>query len=152
MRLANFLLRERVSGLRKLQFKIRRRKVKLFTQKFGRSAGFTLVEIMIVVSIIGLIAGIAIPAVLRARTRAQETTCMDNLRLLDTAKQQWALENRASSATTPQPAQIQPYIGRGTGIPLLCPNDSQHTFATSYSLNDASTPPTCLNIPTHVLQ
>jgi prepilin-type N-terminal cleavage/methylation domain-containing protein len=56
-----------------------------------RKAGFTLVEIMIVVAIIGLLAAIAIPNFVRARTTAQQNACINNLRQIDGAKQQWAL-------------------------------------------------------------
>jgi len=114
--------------------------------------GFTLLELMIVVSIIGLMASIGIPGMLRARSQTQETTCIDNLRLLDGAKQQWALENKQSSGATPTPVQLQPYCGHaGVGKLPLCPSDPQQTFATSYVLNDCQTAPVCLNVATHVL-
>jgi prepilin-type N-terminal cleavage/methylation domain-containing protein len=116
------------------------------------AAGFTLTEIMIVVSIIGLLAALSVPSLLRARSRAQEQTCIDNLRLLDGAKQQWALESKAISTSTPTAAQIMPYLGRGSGNLPLCPADPQKTFATSYSLNDCSTAPSCLTVVTHALQ
>lgn len=106
---------------------------------------------MIVVAIIGLIAAIAIPGVMRARARAQENTCMDNLRLIDGAKQQWALENHASSTTTPTGPQIQPYIGRASGVLPLCPSDPTQTFATSYDVNDMQSPPSCKSVTTHAL-
>ena len=60
----------------------------------NKKAGFTLVEIMIVVAIIGLLAAIAIPNFVRARTTAQMNACINNLRQIDSAKQQWALETR----------------------------------------------------------
>jgi prepilin-type N-terminal cleavage/methylation domain-containing protein len=116
--------------------------------KTSQAAGFTLVEIMIVVAIIGLLATIAIPNFVRARLKAQESACINNLRQIDGAKQTWALENRASQTTVPVIANIQPYLGRGTGgTAPTCPADSANSFATSYSLNDLQTAPTCLILP-----
>lgn len=116
--------------------------------KTFRSAGFTLVEIMIVVAIIGLLATIAIPNFVRARLKAQQSACINNLRQIDGAKQTWALENKASQTTIPTIANIQPYLGRGTaGTAPTCPADTSSTFATSYSLNDLQTAPTCLVNP-----
>ncbi len=54
--------------------------------------GFTLVEIMIVVAIIGLLAAIAIPSFMRARTRSQQNSCMNNLRQIDGGKEQYGME------------------------------------------------------------
>ena len=115
---------------------------------YTRKSGFTLVEIMIVVAIIGLLATIAIPNFVRARLKAQQSACINNLRQIDGAKQTWALENKASQTTTPTLANVQPYLGRGTlGTAPTCPADSASTFATSYSLNDLQTAPNCLILP-----
>lgn len=103
---------------------------------------------MIVVAIIGMLAAIAIPNFVNAREKAKRTACIQNLKQLDGAKQQWSIENRAAQTATPTPAQIQPYLGRGTGGVLpTCPSDQANTFATSYSLNDLQTVPTCLIQP-----
>ncbi|MDB6022027.1 MAG: hypothetical protein JWQ04_1884 [Pedosphaera sp.] len=116
--------------------------------KTVRNSGFTLVEIMIVVAIIGLLATIAIPNFVRARLKAQQSACINNLRQIDGAKQTWALENKAGQTTVPVIANIQPYLGRGTaGTAPTCPADSSNSFGTSYSLNDLQTAPTCLINP-----
>ena len=120
----------------------------------NRKSGFTLVEIMIVVAIIGLLASIAIPNFVRARTSAQANACINNLRQIDGAKQQWALETKAGAAASPVITDIQPYLGRGTnGTAPLCPADSAKTFATSYTMGNVQTAPVCLILPlTHLLQ
>jgi prepilin-type N-terminal cleavage/methylation domain-containing protein len=119
-----------------------------------RKLGFTLVEIMIVVAIIGLISAIAIPSWVRARSTSQQNACINNLRQIDGAKQQWALEFKVLPGVTPNVTDIQPYMGRGTvgGTPT-CPQDSSQTFATSYNVGPVSTAPTCIpNSATHFLQ
>jgi prepilin-type N-terminal cleavage/methylation domain-containing protein len=111
-----------------------------------RKAGFTLVEIMIVVAIIGLLAAIAIPNFVRARTTAQMNACINNLRLIDSSKQQWALEQHQNTASTPISTQLQPYLGRGSNGELpVCPADAQASFTTSYNagIGNVGTPPVC---------
>ena len=123
-------------------------------QNKSRKQGFTLVEIMIVVAIIGLLAAIAIPNFVRARTTSQQNACINNLRQIDGAKQQWALENKAGTNATPGDTDIQPYMGRGVNGTLpSCPSDSSSGFDTSYTINNVQVPPACLITPaTHVLK
>src|SRR2546428_13741669 len=91
-------------------------------KKTNRKHGFTLVEIMIVVAIIGLLAAIAIPNFVKARTTGQQNACINNLRQIDSAKQQWALENRRTTDVTPEEREIEPYLGRGSTSPMPgCP-------------------------------
>jgi prepilin-type N-terminal cleavage/methylation domain-containing protein len=86
--------------------------------KTNRNSGFTLVEIMIVVAIIGLLAAIAIPNFVKARTTAQKNACINNLRQIDGAKEQWALENKMSEGSATTVSVINGYIKGGNP---LCP-------------------------------
>ena len=115
----------------------------------SRKSGFTLVEIMIVVAIIGLLAAIAIPNFVRARTKSQQNACINNLRQLDGAKQQWALENKQLPTATVATTDVTPYLGRGSGGTYpTCPANG------AYTLNDVATAPVCSlssGTPPHLL-
>src|SRR6187455_315001 len=81
-----------------------------------RRGGFTLVEIMIVVAIIALLAAIAVPNFLRARKRSQATRILEDLRMIDSAVDQYAIEaNKVAGATVPWTA-IQQYLKKGSQL------------------------------------
>ena len=103
----------------------------------NKKAGFTLVEIMIVVAIIGLLAAIAIPNFVRARTTAQTNACINNLRQIDSAKEQWALENRQGPGATVTFTDISVYVKSGTNIANSCPASG------TYGIGGLGTNPTC---------
>jgi prepilin-type N-terminal cleavage/methylation domain-containing protein len=74
----------------------------------NHAAGFTLVEIMIVVSIIGLLCAISLPAVAKARLKSRATTQVNDLRILEDAFQLYAMENRGFPAATGQSGELPP--------------------------------------------
>ncbi len=86
------------------------------SDKLKKIGGFTLVEIMIVVAIIALLASVAVPSFLRARKRSQATACKNDLRLIDTAVEQYAIENNKGAGTLPTSPQLAPYLKTGTRL------------------------------------
>jgi prepilin-type N-terminal cleavage/methylation domain-containing protein len=102
----------------------------------SRKSGFTLVEIMIVVAIIGLLAAIAIPNFVKARTTAQKNACIANLKQIDGAGQQWALENKKTDSDTVDSAESIKYL-KGGNAPS-CPAGGSYTIAVT-----VSNAPTC---------
>ncbi len=111
----------------------------------SRKQGFTLLEITIVLAIIILLALIAVPSYVHARSSSQANACINNLSQLDAAKQAWSAALHVSPTTVPGGTDIQPFLGRGTGGTLpVCPCDTSKAFGTSYSLNAVNALPICL--------
>ena len=98
--------------------------------------GFTLVEIMIVVAIIGLLAAIAVPNFVQARNSARSNACVNNLRLIDAAKEQYAIENNIASGVATTSANCTAYL-KNNVFPI-CPGTS-----TAYTTNVIGNYPTC---------
>ncbi len=107
------------------------------TQK-RRSGAFTLVEIMIVVAIIGLLAAIAVPNFVRARTTAQMNACINNLRQIDGAIQQWALEQKKDTSATVTESDVTPYLKNS----ISCPSGGT-VFSDSYTITTVAAQPIC---------
>jgi len=100
-----------------------------------RHSGFTLVEIMIVIAIIGLIAAIAIPNFVRARRTSQGQACAQQLEQIEGAKQQWGFENNANDTASATTADLAPYLK--LGVFPSCPASG------TYGLNALDTQTTC---------
>src|ERR1700683_3513996 len=84
-------------------------------QKLNKNrGGFTLVEIMIVVAIIALLAAIAVPNFLRARKPSQATRILEDLRIIDSSIDQYAIENNKSTGATVQWSDVQNYLKTGS--------------------------------------
>src|SRR5205823_8538801 len=117
----------------------------------SRRGGFTLVEIMIVVAVIGLLAAIAIPNFIKARSTSQVNACINNLRQIEGAEQQWGLETKQAAAAVPTYPDISGYMRNA----VVCPaGGAGGTFLLSYTLVAVGGPdkPGCLIVPgTHLL-
>lgn len=88
----------------------------MFQKLNTKRGGFTLVEIMIVVAIIALLAAIAVPNFLRARKRSQATRILEDLRMIDAAIDQYAIEFNKPGGATVAWANVQSYLKQGTSL------------------------------------
>ncbi len=105
--------------------------------------GFTLIEIMIVVLIIGILLAIAVPNFVQARDSSRGRSCVSNLKQIDAAKQQYAMDNRLDGTAAVAEADLVPTYIKGT-FPQ-CPSGG------SYTINVVDTDPTCSIGGDHVL-
>ncbi len=92
--------------------------------KTGRNAAMTLIELVVVLSIIGLLAAIAVPSFMRARMRALCSTMLHECRQIDAAKDQWALENSKPGTAIPEWTDLTPYLKAGSYLVMNGGKDS----------------------------
>lgn len=115
--------------------------------KFSQRAGFTLVELMIVVAIIGMLATIAIPSFVKSRGQAYQVSCINNLRQIDGAVQTWATETKKDGDQPVSYLDISSYLQNA----VVCPAGGT-SFADSYTVTIVDAKPLCQRKPgTHKL-
>lgn len=113
----------------------------------SRRSGFTLVEIMIVVAIIGLLASIAIPNFVQTRKVANKNVCISNLQQIEGAIQRWSLDMHKDEGQLVVYSDIQSYLKHA----VVCPSGGT-SFANSYTITTVDAPPSCQKQPaTHLL-
>lgn len=95
-----------------------------------------MVEIMIVVAIIGLLAVMALPSYVRARSNSQVSSCINNLRQIEGAKDIFAIEHFKRTGDTISEAEVNPYLKRSMA-------NTMEPSGGSYTLNEIGTPPIC---------
>jgi len=116
----------------------------------SRKAGFTFMEIMIVVAAVGLLCAIAVPSFIKARTKSQATRCINNLRQIDAAIQQWAADNNKGVTSPVTQDEVQPYLGHGDqGQWPTCPGGGSYILTTVEENATCSLGVTV--VPNHVL-
>jgi len=109
----------------------------MFRKLQTKHAGFTLVEIMIVVAIIALLAAIAVPGFLRARKRSQASKILNDLRLIDGAVDQYAIETGRKSGDTVGVADWTNYLKKDTRLFI----SGQDLFGDDYGTQTVDTLP-----------
>jgi prepilin-type N-terminal cleavage/methylation domain-containing protein len=112
---------------------------KLPSAKFNQ--GFTLVEIMIVVSIIAMLAALAVPGFLRARKRSEASRIINDLRLIDSAVDQYAIENNKLTGAAVAISDWTKYLKAGTNLYLTGTDIFGNTYGAQTVDSLPSVPP-----------
>ncbi|MBI3316186.1 MAG: prepilin-type N-terminal cleavage/methylation domain-containing protein [Candidatus Omnitrophica bacterium] len=110
-------------------------------KKQGAAKGFTLTEIMLVLLILGFLAGMAVPNFVQARLNSRRNACINNLRIIQSAKDQYAVENGQPDSVTPTTADLSPYFKSAqlnNGLPT-------EPMGGTYTPGAVSALPTCSN-------
>ncbi len=102
--------------------------------KTSRKSGFTLIEIMVVVAIIGLLAGISTPRYIKARDTSQLNAIVNNLRIIEESKDAWALESRKGNGAQPTDTDLADFF-KGYTMPVPVVGET-------YNVNPIGTPAT----------
>lgn len=108
--------------------------------------GFTLIEIMLVVSIIALLASLSIPSIKKARRSSRTGACINNLRMLEDAKEQASMEFNLNEGMACATTMLDQFI-RQTTTGVICPADPTKSFDTSYTIEPIGSKPLCVNDP-----
>ena len=108
----------------------------MFSKSLKSRRGFTLIEIMIVVLIIGILLAIAVPNFVKARESSRQKACVSNLKQIQSAAEQWAMDKKQAGSNTPQDSDL---FGSGNYVTVkpTCPAGG------SYTIGSVDTDPTC---------